>query len=227
MNTFKNSPFDPSGQDLLNLAAFVPQTRVLGPGSRAGVWVQGCTFVCPGCIAPEWKPLQVNQLTSVKELAQRILAEPVDGITLSGGEPFLQAPALAELMRLIRQQREINCITFTGFIYSALLHTPQAKPLLDQVDLLVDGSYVASRNPGIGMRGSDNQRFHFLTDRLADCDYPFETTPRRTELHFRGNDLLIVGIPAHGMQMALDRAIESAQAKSAWSSAQMPLEIRL
>jgi anaerobic ribonucleoside-triphosphate reductase activating protein len=226
MKTLNNTPFNPSDHKLLNLAAFVPQTSVLGPGSRAGVWVQGCTFVCPGCIAPEWKPQQVNQLTSVKELAERILAEEVDGITLSGGEPFLQAPALAELMRLIREQREINCITFTGFTYSALKHTPQAKVLLDQVDLLVDGSYVASRNPGVGMRGSDNQRFHFLTDRLADCGFPFETAPRGTELHFQGNDLLVVGIPAHGVQIALDRAIEAARMKSA-SASQLSLEIRL
>ncbi|MCU0485740.1 MAG: radical SAM protein [Anaerolineales bacterium] len=227
MNILEHNSPESGVNNQLNIAAFVPQTRVLGPGLRAGVWTQGCTFACPGCIAPDWKVLKINQLIPVHELAERILAEPVDGITLSGGEPFLQPGGLAELLRLLRAHREINCITFTGYSYLALQRMPEAKGLLDQVDLLIDGSYVASRNTGTGLRGSDNQRFHFLTDRLVGSDYPFESAPRGTELHFRGNDLLIVGIPAHGVQTALDHAIQSAQQRSSHNSSQLPLGARV
>lgn len=216
----------PGDIDQINLAAFVPMTRVLGPGLRAGVWVQGCPFSCPGCIAPEWIPQRTNQLVSVDELAARILAEPVTGLTLSGGEPFLQAPALASLVRQLRAERDLDVISFSGFTLSMLRRRSQADELLAQLDLLIDGSYVAARDPGIGLRGSDNQVFHYLTPRLRDSGYPFETVPRGAELHFQGNDLLVVGIPAHGLQVALDHAFQSVNPVITGSFTQTVLGVR-
>ncbi len=197
----------------LNLAAYVAETRVLGPGNRAGLWVQGCVFNCTGCIAPEWIPQRSNHIVDVAELAQMILTSPATGLTLSGGEPFLQAPALASLVRSVRRVREIDVIVFSGFTLSALQHRSDAAPLLEQVDLLIDGRYIADRNLGIGLRGSDNQCFHFLSPRLQDSGFPFETVSRSMELHFQGDELLVVGIPAHGAQAALDRALEHARQK--------------
>lgn len=220
-------PSIPGEIDQLNLAAFVPQTRVLGPGLRAGVWVQGCPFACPGCIAPEWIPRQPNQLTSISDLARRILSEPISGLTISGGEPFLQAPALAELLRLLRQERDLNCIVFSGYTHAMLQRIPRAAVLLESADLLIDGSYVAARDTGVGLRGSDNQNFHFLTPRLKTIDYPFETVARDIELHLQGNDLLVVGIPAHGVQVALDRALQFVHMRPSRLASQSVMAVRV
>ncbi len=210
---FPKVPIIPAGEEteILNLAAYVAETKVLGPGRRAGVWVQGCPFTCPGCIAPEWIPQRINQIVRVAELAQRILAAPVTGLTLSGGEPFLQAPALAALVQAVRQVREMDVIIFSGFTLAALQRRPEAASLLAHVDLLIDSGYIAARDRGMGLRGSDNQRFHFLSPRLQHCGYPFETVSRSMELHFQGDEVLVVGIPAHGSQAALDRALETAR----------------
>ena len=75
-----------------NLAAFQSQTRALGPGVRAAIWVQGCQLRCRGCIAPDWIPQTEAQLVPVAHLAERILQIPaLQGLTISGGEPMLQA----------------------------------------------------------------------------------------------------------------------------------------
>ena len=195
----------------LNLAAYASQTRVLGPGQRAGVWVQGCPFHCPGCIAPEWIPQVENRRVQVQVLAQQILSTPVTGLTFSGGEPFLQAEALAALARQVRQERDVDLIVFSGFTLEALQSRPSASALLEQCDLLVDGGYVARRDTGVGLRGSDNQRFHYLSSRLVDCGYDFERAERGLELHFQESGLLVVGIPAAETQLRLERALAAAQ----------------
>jgi anaerobic ribonucleoside-triphosphate reductase activating protein len=173
--------------------------------------VQGCPFHCRGCIAPEWIPQVENRRVGVQALAQQILSTPVTGLTFSGGEPFLQAEALAELVRRVRLEREVDLIVFSGFTLAALQSRPTAAALLAQCDLLVDGGYVAAQDTGVGLRGSDNQRFHFLSERLRDCGYDFEQAERGLELHFQESGLLVVGIPAAETQLRLERALAAAQ----------------
>jgi len=148
---------------------------------------------------------------AVAALAGQILASPARGLTLSGGEPFLQAEALAALVQAVRQAREVDVIVFTGFTLEALQRRKQAAPLLAQADLLIDGGYVARRDSGVGLRGSDNQRFHYLSSRLVDCGYDFERAERGLELHFQESGLLVVGIPAAETQLRLERALAAAQ----------------
>src|SRR5512146_912679 len=98
---------------VLNVAAICPTTRALGPGVRAVVWVQGCAFHCPGCIAPDWIPIRPARLVKPEALAEELLADPeVTGLTFSGGEPMLQASALARLARAARNMRDVDIICF-------------------------------------------------------------------------------------------------------------------
>jgi anaerobic ribonucleoside-triphosphate reductase activating protein len=80
----------------LNIMGYVNRSEVNGPGSRAVVWVQGCLRACTGCFNPASWPFEPNQIVTVDELVERILADPLnEGVTFSGGEPFWQATALA------------------------------------------------------------------------------------------------------------------------------------
>ena len=81
---------------LLNIAQICPSTRVLGPGQRLVIWVQGCCFDCPGCVAPDWIPQKQAQLIAPDKLTDYILTLPdLDGITVSGGEPITATEILA------------------------------------------------------------------------------------------------------------------------------------
>ncbi len=140
-------------------------TTAEGPGKRTAVWVQGCTIRCPGCINPELFDARGGSLLGVRELLAQALAEEVEGFTFLGGEPFEQAEALGELAELARAEG-LGVIAFTGHRHEELAERPEARRLLENTDLLVDGEYQAA-NPETqrSLVGSANQRFLHFTDR--------------------------------------------------------------
>jgi anaerobic ribonucleoside-triphosphate reductase activating protein len=194
----------------INLAAFVPVTRVLGPGLRAGIWVQGCPFHCAGCIAPGWIPQQIAELTSFSQLAERILAvKDITGVTISGGEPMLQAFGLAEMLKIVKQSNPINVITFTGFTLEQLRAKPPnpgIDPFLSEIDVLIDGLYQAELNNDIGLRGSSNQHIHYLSDSLVDAH--LETYVRQAEIFVQNGELFIAGVPSRNFADAISSALD-------------------
>jgi anaerobic ribonucleoside-triphosphate reductase activating protein len=161
--------------DTVSVADTHPACHVLGPGVRYVVWVQGCPLSCPGCISPQWIPFSGGRQMAVDELATTVAEAGVDGLTLSGGEPFAQAAALARLVELVRERRDMSVMCYTGYRLERIRqqHGPVAD-LLSKVDLLVDGTYVARQHADLRWRASTNQRLHQLTDRhagdLADPD---------------------------------------------------------
>jgi anaerobic ribonucleoside-triphosphate reductase activating protein len=181
----------------LNIAAYVIDTSVLGPCHRSVVWVQGCPFRCKGCIAPDWIPQIPSRLVIPEELAETLIANPViTGITISGGEPMLQALALSRMVYAAKAIRDIDIICFTGFRYESLVNDNRlagVAEFLRTIDLLIDGQYVEGKNENIGMRGSSNQRFIHLTNKLTH--HPFDNQPRNIEFHISDGELLSVGIP--------------------------------
>jgi anaerobic ribonucleoside-triphosphate reductase activating protein len=183
----------------LQVAETCVGTRALGPGLRSVAWVQGCPFHCQGCIAAE------------------LLAHPgVTGFTFSGGEPMAQAAGLAETIRVARRQRDLTLICFTGYRLTELRDRPPGPgvaELLAQTDVLIDGRYVASRNDGLGMRGSSNQHVHMLTGRLAHAAAELGGGPRRTEIRLRGRSALLVGVPGRETAEAFDRVSALAGAR--------------
>jgi anaerobic ribonucleoside-triphosphate reductase activating protein len=204
----------PSNLVKLHIAETCVSTRALGPGLRSVAWVQGCPFNCRGCIAPEWIPWQPAREVDPADLAAELLADPsVSGFTFSGGEPMSQAAGLALVIKNARQQRDLTLICFTGYRLAELRARPPGPgvaDLLAQTDVLIDGRYVAARNDGRGMRGSANQRVHFLTGRLRHAEAELTGGPRRAEIRIRSGSALLVGVPGDGVSAAFDLAVATA-----------------
>ncbi|WP_231335677.1 4Fe-4S single cluster domain-containing protein [Actinomadura graeca] len=182
-------------------------TRALGPGMRSAVWVQGCPFRCPGCLAPEWIPDRPARAVAPADLAAELLADPrVTGLTFSGGEPMEQAAGLAEVARLARRDRSgLTLICFTGYRLERLRSRPPGDgvaALLAEADVLIDGLYVAARDDDRGLRGSSNQRVHHLTGRLRDAAEVLATGPRKIEIRVRAGAALYVGVPSRALAAA-------------------------
>ena len=171
-------------------------TRALGPGNRYAIWAQGCLRKCKGCASPEHQPLDGGYWVDTKDLANQICScNAIDGITVSGGEPFMQAKTLCELLNRVNEIRpELTVIVFTGNKLEELTNTV-SKEFLNNVDLLIDGEYILELNDGIGLRGSSNQRFHYLTDRLLPFQEEIEHGHRRREVYVESKrDLITIGI---------------------------------
>lgn len=196
----------------LNVAATWVGTTALGPGVRSVVWVQGCPFSCLGCMSPDWIPEVPARSAEAAALAAELLADPaVDGLTFSGGEPMQQAAGLAQLARCARRIRDVTLICFTGYRLERLRARPPAPgvaELLAEVDVLVDGLYIAGRDDGRGLRGSTNQRVHHLSGRLADSGYDFTGRARTAEIAMDGPEALLIGVPPPALLTVFDAAVD-------------------
>lgn len=171
-------------------------TQVLGPGMRYVIWVQGCSNSCNGCIAPEFKALGGGRLMNVENLAQEILENSdLDGLTISGGEPFLQSTALNLLIcQLKRESSSLNYIIYTGYELEELTQE-QHKALINNVDLIISGPYIHELNNNRSLAGSTNQTFHYISDKLIPFKKEIESGIRNIELEIKDKELIITGVP--------------------------------
>ena len=199
------------GELVLNLAAVTSATRSLGPGKRAAIWVQGCQKRCPGCLAQEWLEIVPAHLHRIPALSEILLSDPeIEGLTLSGGEPMLQAAALAKLVSSMRTRRDLNVICYSGYLLVELRNNPPSPgvaDLLEAVDVLIDGAYVDELNDDIGLRGSSNQQVHHLTSRLAGFD--FTTAPRSVEIKISDGEVFLIGVPTRAVNHSFEESLRN------------------
>lgn len=174
-----------TSESLIRVARTVAETRAEGPGVRFAVWVQGCTIRCDGCFNPLLWGSNGGTATYPRALADQAATAEVEGVTLLGGEPFEQAPALAEFAALVRSNG-LSVMAFTGYEREVLESADApvgAAALLAETDLLVDGPYRAGAKdftrPWVG---STNQRFHFLTERYLHLESQLTALPDRLEV---------------------------------------------
>ena len=147
----------------MRVAGTVQDSIVDGPGLRFVVFAQGCERRCEGCHNPETWDAGGGSEVPVAGLVADMLGNPLtDGLTLSGGEPFLQAGECCALAAAARDNG-LNVWAYTGFTFEELLVMAGAeqpvRQLLELVDVLVDGAFVlAGRTLSLRWRGSKNQR---------------------------------------------------------------------
>lgn len=181
----------------INLARLAWSITSLGPGQRLGLWVAGCQMRCPGCISPELQSVASSRPIEVARLAGHILQAQTKpqkqaslaGLSLSGGEPFDQPLALAQLWQELHQaQPHWNLLVFSGYPWSRLEHWPQAWPLLQVTDLLISGPYRADDPSDLPLQASANQERIALSTRgeqmLAELDAVAEEAREGANLGF-------------------------------------------
>ena len=143
----------------LRIAGTIQESIVDCPGIRYVLFTQGCPHGCPGCHNPQTHDFAGGKEVQVSDLLADILKRPyVKAVTLSGGEPFCQPAPLAQLAAALKD-KGFHLMCYSGYTFEELLQLEEARPLLEQLDLLVDGRFVESRkNIELRFRGSDNQR---------------------------------------------------------------------
>lgn len=146
----------------------------LGPGKRVGIWMCGCPFNCEECLSNEFKKLSNGKDIPVDELVELIdlINGRIDGITISGGEPFYQSESLLYLLRIISHRYE-DIILFTGYKYEDLQSgkVHYAKEIIENISLLIDGKYDKDDISVNGLRGSNNQKIITIKNIYGDIDF--------------------------------------------------------
>ncbi len=147
---------------LISLSRTHFPVTTLGPGKRIGIWFQGCSLRCKGCLSPDtWERKTTS--TTVDAIIQQI--QPwfsfADGITISGGEPFEQPEALYALLTALRQQFSGDIFIYSGYHWNEI--EPQVTKMSGLIDALMSGRYQVENTQSLMLRGSDNQQLHCLT----------------------------------------------------------------
>ncbi len=192
----------------LNYAGFLPCSTVNGPGRRAVIWVQGCPLRCPGCFNPGLWPFVLRNRICTEDLASRVNALlDIEGITFSGGEPFCQAAALAEVGELVRDQGR-NVVTFTGFSYRELLQRQRTswQALLRVTDLLIAGPYRPDLPCASPLRTSANQEVVHLSDRLTGRKEESGLAAGTIEYIISAEGVITTGFPDHQIPLCFMNA---------------------
>jgi len=164
----------------IRLSGLVPESIVDGPGLRFAVFTQGCPHHCEGCHNQHTWDMSGGHMSDTDAVfAQIKKVKLLRGVTFTGGEPFAQAAACAEIGLRARRELKYDIVTYTGYLYEELLETakldPGVKKLLEATNYLIDGPFVlARRDLLLKFRGSGNQRILDITA------YP--NSPRAVEL---------------------------------------------
>jgi len=139
------------------------ESIVDGPGYRAVIFTQGCPHHCGGCHNPASHDPSGGAVWALADVEKSFTDNPLlDGITLSGGEPFIQpAPCAALAQRA--HAKGLNVWTYTGYTLEQLIamarQSADVGALLRETDVLVDGPFLlAQRSLTLRFRGSGNQR---------------------------------------------------------------------
>lgn len=178
----------------------------LGPGTRIGIWFQGCSIHCPGCMAQDtWDPAGGTSL-SHDELTDRLRSFPtgeVTGITISGGEPFDQPEALLQLVEWLRGsycRADQDVLLYSGYP-TATLHSEYGA-VLACADALISEPLDedASSSEPLRWRGSSNQILTPLSA-LGRDRYALEIgAPSQGEIQIIAGDgcFWMIGVPRPG-----------------------------
>ena len=169
---------------------------LLGPAPRIVLWLHGCGRDCPGCIATDWNKKDGSTFSlSVGTLLRYIDShQDLEGVTISGGEPFIQDAALGELVSALHS-KGLGIIIYTGYVLAELQSNPQAgvQKALFGCDTLIDGPYDETMDDDQSLRGSSNQKIYHFTSRYRE--YFSTSGARRSVILEENGQRYILGIP--------------------------------
>jgi len=197
---------------MVNLSRIHFPVTTLGPGRRIGIWFQGCSIRCPGCISMDtWA--HGRETTTVEKVVEAVSPwlSTADGITISGGEPFDQREALFDLLARLRTRTTADILVFTGYPWTAICEALATSPSL--IDAVVSGPFDIDEKQTLALRGSDNQELHLITPvgraRFASFDRPINERDRTFDVMFDDKgDVWLAGIPARGDFRRLRNTLE-------------------
>lgn len=196
----------------MQIARLFYPVHTLGWGKRIGIWTVGCFHGCSNCSNPElWKPDSSKEVSM--DTLRRLLSsvsEPVDGVTISGGEPFEQADDLEVLVNFVREQVTDDILIYSGYTLEELKERrhPSIDRILYQIAALVDGKYMEELNDNHPLRGSSNQRIHILNEAYRSRYEALLTGKRKVQTVFYQKDLLSIGIPVKRYREVLNETLE-------------------
>ncbi len=182
----------------------------LGIGSRVVLWTLGCLKHCPGCISPEYQFFDKEKERSVEDIIEELKEYKFDGVTISGGEPFLWSKELKELVKLIKKNFTDDILIYSGYTIEELYakNDKDINYILKNIAVLVDGPFVQSQLDNVLLRGSKNQRILVMNPKYLKPYQEYLKQEKVVNLVKQGRAMYVIGVPIEGMQDAMMSLME-------------------
>ena len=197
----------------------------LGYGKRIGVWFQGCSIACKGCISTDTWPNDPQKRIEIEALYP-LLSEwlpDADGVTISGGEPFEQPEALLALLQFFSKKSQQQIAKpFSVFVYSGYSLDklqPQLEVFKEQglIDAIMTDPFEESQAQTKPLRGSDNQHLSIFTllgqqhfGRYGNESHPQASVDKTLDMMSSDDQVWLAGVP---LQQDLPKLIDKLQAQ--------------
>lgn len=172
--------------------------ETLGPGRRLAIWVNGCKRRCPGCVSKRLQLANIATEFPIEEYFEGFDFSKVDGVTISGGEPFEQIAELSKLVCYLKKEKIEDILVYTGYQLSELqaMQNQDVDTILENIAVLIDGPYILELDDQKhNLKGSSNQEIHYLLPKYETKYQEYIKTTRKMQEFEIENTLIGVGIP--------------------------------
>lgn len=170
--------------------------KVLGPGDRVGIWMRGCDKNCDGCLSPEMKIYDKSKEIDINNIIRMISSIPnrIDGVTISGGEPFYNPAALCELVSKLNNITN-DILVFSGYTYEELKarNDKNIDQVFSIISAIIAGPFLKELHSDIGLKGSSNQRI--IAFKNFDKYENVDSERRELQIVCVNERLITIGIP--------------------------------
>lgn len=183
----------------MQIDRFLYPVTSLGPGNRLCIWTVGCKKRCPMCANPELRRFDKSKelsMPQIKKMLEKIDFSKIDGVTISGGEPFCQSKDLYEFLKIIRTKCE-DILIFTGYTYEELMTMKDiyVDLSMDYISMLVAGEYVNHLNDNkTPLLASTNQEMICFEDSLQKRYLDYQKQGRQIQNVYMNDEMMSVGI---------------------------------
>jgi len=166
---------------------------VLGRGERVGIWFQGCSLGCKGCISQHTWDKDGGTIYQIEGLVMKLLSYGATKITITGGEPFEQSQQLKELLITLRERGVNDILLYSGFKFHHL--KTNFPDILKLIDVLVVGRFEMDKPTKFVYKGSENQEMIILNHKLEEKYIQYKQDTKRRLQVTKGEELFVLGIP--------------------------------
>ena len=172
----------------------------LGVGERLGIWTQGCNRFCRGCSNPELQTFDETKDVPPQKIFDATIGWEFDGVTISGGAPFLQEKDLKTLVQLYSEAGVEDILVYTGFTLEELAAKKDKNIdyVLANISVLIDGPFVEALVDEVPLRGSSNQRVWVLNEKYRQAYQAYLKEEKKVDIFYFSDDAHFIGIPFAG-----------------------------
>lgn len=168
---------------------------VLGIGKRVGIWFQGCSIRCKGCMSQYTWEFNKAYERNLETVLNELTLFNTDKITISGGEPFDQPEGLKELLKGLKERNFNDILVYSGYDFEFLQE--KYSDIIKYIDVLITGKFEEGKETDKIWKGSENQEMYILNDKLKETytEYMKEKKKKELQMVEIGDEIYIIGIP--------------------------------